>query len=293
MIPKEIFKKVKNIEIRTRNIVTEMFSGEYHSVFKGQGIEFSEVRAYQVGDSIRQIDWNVSARMGHPYIKKFEETRELTVMLIIDVSGSGAFGTINKLKQQLAVELAAVLAFSAIKNNDKVGLLLFTNVIEKFIPPKKGRKAVLRIIREMLYYKPENKGTDINNALKYYYQMTKRKSIVFVISDFLNKGYNKTLKIIAQKHDVIGIRVIDPKEENIPSIGLVNFVDAETGKEILINTNDKAIQVKLAELRGKERDEIAKEFKRMKIDLIEINTAEDYTNNLIKFFRMRERRIRH
>ncbi len=293
MIPKEIFQKVKNIEIRTRNVVTELFSGEYHSIFKGQGIEFSEVRAYQPGDSIRQIDWNVSARMGHPYIKKFEETRELTVMLVIDVSGSGAFGTIDKVKRELAVELAAVLAFSAIRNNDKVGLLLFTNKIEKFIPPKKGKKAVLRIIREMLYYKPENRGTDINNALTYYYQMTKRKSIVFIISDFLNLGYEKTLKIIAQKHDVIGIRITDPKEEEIPPIGLVNFVDAETGKEIIINTNDRRIREKIRELRENEREEISEKFQKMKVDLIEVSTGQDYTKNLIKLFRMRERRIRH
>ncbi|MCK4339168.1 MAG: DUF58 domain-containing protein [Candidatus Cloacimonetes bacterium] len=292
MIPKEILQQVRKIEISTRSIVNELFSGEYHSIFKGQGLEFSEVRAYQPGDNVKLIDWNVSARFNQPYIKKFEETRELTVMLIIDVSNSGVFGTDDKQKREISAEVGAILAFSAITNNDKVGLLLFSDVIEQYIPPKKGKNAVLRIVREILFHTPENKRTAISNALEYYYKMSKKKSIIFLISDFYDQNYFKTLQIVAQKHDVIAIRILDQKEYDIPKLGLINFQDAETGNEIFINTSNKQFQENF-QLLSKERiNNVANELKRMKIDLIDIETGKPYIENLIKFFKKRARRIR-
>jgi uncharacterized protein (DUF58 family) len=292
MIPKEILAHVHKIEITTRSLVNELFSGEYHSIFKGQGLEFSEVRAYQPGDNVRLIDWNVSARFGHPYIKKFEETRELTVMLIIDVSQSGVFGTKDKLKREIAAEVGAILAFSAIKNNDKVGLILFSDEIEQYISPKKGKNAVLRIVREILYHTPQHTGTAIGNALEYYYKMSKKRSIIFLISDFYDREYFKTLRIVSQKHDIIAIRIHDPKEHQIPKLGFINFQDAETGEETFINTNDKEFQENYRSLTRKQVEHVAREFKKMKIDLIEIETDKPYIENLIKFFKMRARRIK-
>ena len=230
MIAKELLKQVRQIEIRTKGLVNQVFSGEYHSVFKGRGMEFSEVREYNFGDDIRNIDWNVTARFGHPYIKIFEEERELTVILLVDLSGSLAFGTIDKTKQQIAAELSAILAFSALKNNDKVGLFLFSDKIEKFIPPRKGRKHVLRMIRELLSFKPEGKMTNIKAALEYMNHAVKKKSIVFLISDFMDEGYEKILRIVGKKHDLIGIVINDQREKSIPKMGLVKFTDSETGE---------------------------------------------------------------
>ena len=237
MIPKEILKKVKRIEITTRGLVNDVFSGEYHSVFKGRGMEFSEVREYQIGDDIRTIDWNVTARMGHPFVKIFEEERELTVMLIVDVSSSGNFGTHSRMKGEIAIEICALLAFSAIKNNDKVGLIIFTDAIEKFIPPKKGKSHVLRVLRELLYHEPKGRQTDIGKTLEYLNRVTKRRSVVFLVSDFINTGYEKALQIANRRHDIVAITVTDPREMNMPDVGFIRLEDAETGEVVLVDTS--------------------------------------------------------
>ena len=242
MIPKEILKKVKRIEISTRGLVNEVFSGEYHSVFKGRGMEFAEVREYQIGDDIRNIDWNVFARSGSPYVKVFDEERELTVMLMVDVSASGSFGTTSQLKGEVAAELCAVLAFSAIKNNDKVGLMIFSDKIEKFIPPRKGKQHVLRVIREILYFKPEDAKTDLNIALEYLNRVVKRRSIAFIISDFLTENYEKALQVANKKHDIIAIDIIDPREVELPNVGFLELEDAETGETVLIDTGSTEIR---------------------------------------------------
>ncbi|MEJ2615408.1 MAG: DUF58 domain-containing protein [Ignavibacteriaceae bacterium] len=249
MLTKELLKQVRQIEIKTKGLVNQVFSGEYHSVFKGRGMEFSEVREYQFGDDIRNIDWNVTARFGHPFIKIFEEERELTVMLLVDLSGSLIFGTVEKTKQQVAAELSAILAFSAMKNNDKVGLLLFTDKIEKFVPPRKGRKHVLRIIREVLSFEPVGKTTNIKGALEYMNNAIKKKSIVFLLSDFMDSGYEKILRIVGKKHDLIGVVLNDQREKEIPKMGLIKFTDAETGRERWIDTNSKSFQKNLASIR--------------------------------------------
>lgn len=292
MIPKEILNKVRKIEITTRNLVDEIFSGEYHSIFKGQGVEFSEVRPYQPGDNVKFIDWNVTARTGSPYIKKFEETRELTVLLMIDVSRSGAFGSINKFKREIAAEIGSILAFSAIKNNDKVGLLLFSDKIEQYIPPKKGKKAVLRLIREILYHRAENHKTNIKNALEYYYKMSKKHSIIFVLSDFFDDDFMNSMQIVSQKHDVIGIRILDPKEISLPNAGYFNLEDAETGQTELLNLRNKRFQETFKQHVNEKINSLAHKFKKYKIDLVDIRTDEPYVKNLIKFFTKRIRRRR-
>jgi len=292
MIPKELLHHIKRIEISTRSIVNEMFSGEYHSIFKGQGLEFSEVRAYQPGDNVKLIDWNVSARMGHPYIKKFEETRELTVMLMIDISRSGSFGTYHKLKREIAAEVGAILAFVAIKNNDKVGLLLFSDEVEKYIPPKKGKNSVLRIVREILYDKPEHEKTDIKNALEYYYKMTKKRSIIFLISDFFDADYYRNLQIIAQKHDVVAIRILDPREYEIPKVGFITLQDAETKKEVILQVNDRKMREKYEQYIDTTIHEFPQKLKKLKIDLIDLRTDTDYIETLVKFFKERAKKYR-
>ncbi len=292
MIPKELLQHIKRIEISTRSIVNEMFSGEYHSIFKGQGLEFSEVRAYQPGDNVKLIDWNVSARMGHLYIKKFEETRELTVMLMIDISRSGSFGTYHKLKREIAAEIGAILALVAIKNNDKVGLLLFSDEVEKYIPPKKGKNSVLRIVREILYDQPEHEKTDIKNALEYYYKMSKKRSIIFLISDFFDNDYYRNLQIVAQKHDVIAVRILDPRELTIPEVGFVTLQDAESGKEIIINANDRKMRERYEEHIANTIKSFPQMLKKLKIDLIDLRTDADYVEKLVKFFKERARKYR-
>jgi len=290
MLTKELLKQVRYIEIRTRGIVNQVFSGEYHSVFKGRGMEFSEVREYQFGDDIRNIDWNVTARFGHPFIKIFEEERELTVMLMVDLSGSLMFGSVEKTKQQIAAELSAILAFSALKNNDKVGLILFTDKIEKFVPPRKGRSHVLRIIREVLSFEPEGKTTNIKGALEYFNNAIKKRSIVFLLSDFMDSGYEKILRIIGRKHDLVGIVINDERENMLPGIGLVKFVDAETGEERWLDTSNKLVRKKLADYRT---DIMAKRkslFLASRLDSIEISTGQSYIPPLVQFFRLRERR---
>ena len=291
METRELLKQVRQIEIKTKGLVNHVFSGEYHSVFKGRGMEFSEVREYQIGDDIRNIDWNVTARFGHPYIKVFEEERELTVMLIIDLSGSLSFGTINKTKQQIAAELSAILAFSALKNNDKVGLILFTNKIEKFVPPRKGRKHVLRIIREVLSFEPEGKATDIDLALQYFHNSIKKRSIAFLISDFMDDGYEKILRIASKKHDLIGVVLSDRREKEIPRMGLVKLFDAESGQQRWLDTSSKEVHSLIRKLNNDYETKRKNLFLSSRLDSVEIDTGEDYVKPLVQFFKMRGKRL--
>jgi uncharacterized protein (DUF58 family) len=292
MIPKEILKKVKRIEIQTRGLVNDVFSGEYHSVFKGRGMEFSEVREYQFGDDIRTIDWNVTARTGHPYVKVFDEERELTVMLLVDVSSSGEFGTVDRMKGEIAVEICALLAFSAIKNNDKVGLIIFTDRIEKFVPPKKGRSHVLRVLRELLYHRPEGHGTDIALALEYLSRVTTRRAVVFLVSDFLSENYEKALRIANRRHDLVAITITDPRELELPDIGFVELEDAETGEIVLIDTSDFGVQETFTTETSEARRRRDHLFRSMDVDTIDIRTDISYVEPLIRFFRQRAKRFR-
>lgn len=290
MLTKELLKQVRQIEIRTKGLVNQVFSGEYHSVFKGRGMEFSEVREYQFGDDIRNIDWNVTARFGHPFIKIFEEERELTVILMVDLSGSLMFGSVAKTKQRIAAELSAILAFSALKNNDKVGLILFTDKIEKFVPPRKGRKHVLRIIREVLSFEPEGKSTNIRAALEYMNNAIKKKSIAFLISDFMDEGYEKILRIVGRKHDLIGIVLDDRREKEIPNLGLIKLADAETGAERWIDTGSKRVRERMI-FNRKEKEKIRNSiFIKSRLDKIEVTTGSNYIQPLVQFFRRREKR---
>ena len=290
MLTKEILKQVRQIEIKTRGVVNEVFSGEYHSVFKGRGMEFSEVREYQIGDDIRTIDWNVSARFGHPFIKIFEEERELTLMLLVDLSGSLVFGSVEKTKQQIAAELTAILAFSAMKNNDKVGLILFTDQIEKFVPPRKGKSHVLRIIREIVSFEPQGNKTDIKGALEYFNLSVKKKSIAFLISDFIDEGYDKILKVVSKKHDLVNIHLEDPREKDLLKGGLVKFRDAETHEIRYLDTSNKTVQ-KHFNHKLKERESFQNDlFKKSRVDTIKINTSGSYVRPLIDFFKLREKR---
>ncbi|MHB2147605.1 DUF58 domain-containing protein [Calditrichota bacterium LG25] len=290
-IPRELLKKVKQIEISTRNIVNEVFSGEYHSVFKGRGMEFAEVREYQPGDDIRLIDWNVTARMGHPFIKLFQEERELTVMLLVDVSSSGSFGTEKQLKREVAAELSAVLAFSAIKNNDKVGLIIFSDRIEKFIPPRKGKSHVLRVIREILFYKPRDAATNINEALEFLSRVIKRKSTVFLISDFLAEDFKKSLQIANKKHDIIAVSIVDPREVVLPDAGMIELEDAETGETIVIDTTSGQLRDEFHVNAMKQREELKSLFQSIGVDHINIFTDQSYVQPINKFFRMRAKRM--
>ncbi|MFC1730398.1 DUF58 domain-containing protein [candidate division KSB1 bacterium] len=260
-------------------------------MFKGRGMEFSEVREYQIGDDIRTIDWNVSARAGNPYVKVFEEERELTVMLLVDVSSSADFGTFQQMKGELAVELCAVLAFSAIKNNDKVGLMIFTDRIEKYVPPKKGKSHVLRVLRELLYHKPEGSGTDINAALEYLNRVQQKRAAVFLVSDFIAKDYEKALQIANRKHDIVSLTVIDPREREMPEIGLIELEDAETGSAVMLDTSDPALMNLFAAQTERENLQREKLFKSMDIDFIDIYTDRSYVEPLVRFFRKRAKRI--
>lgn len=291
MIPKEILDKVRRIHIYTSHMVNNVFAGEYESVFKGRGMEFDEVREYQPGDEVRTIDWNVTARMGHPYVKRFVEERELSVMLLVDISRSGWFGTINRTKTELAAELAAVLAFSAIRNKDKVGLILFTDKVEKFIPPRKGVRHVLRVIRELLYFKPVGHGTDITCALEYLNKVTIRRTVTFLISDFLTSGYQKALQIANKRHDIIAILIEDPREREFPPIGIVELEDLETAESILIDTRDRMLRDEYNRLTNKNKEEILSIFRKAGVDCIQVDTKKPYIEALMRFFRMRERRI--
>jgi uncharacterized protein (DUF58 family) len=287
----EILKKVRKIEIKTRGLSNQIFSGHYHSAFKGRGMAFSEVREYQYGDDIRSIDWNVTARLNSPYIKIFEEERELTVMLLIDVSGSNQFGTQKQLKQELITEISAVLAFSAIHNNDKVGVILFSDKIEKFIPPQKGTKHILRIISELINFKSENKETNITEALRYLTNAIKKRSTAFLISDFMDKGFDDAIKICNKKHDLIAIRIFDQRETQLPDIGLVKFKDAETGKISWIDTANTNIRKNYNKWWIQNKKYLKTLFIKSGVDVVNINTNQDYIKSLVNLFKKRESRF--
>ncbi len=290
MIPKEIIRKIRLLDIRTKRLVNDIFSGEYHSVFKGRGMEFSEVREYTVGDDIRNIDWNVTARTGIPHVKVFEEERELTVMLMVDVSSSGEFGTATQMKRDIALEICALLAFSAIENNDLVGLIMFTDKIEKVVMPKKGRMHVLRLLRELLYFEPEDTQTDLALPLDYLNRITKRKAIVFMVSDFMGAGYEKPMTVSARKHDLVPIVITDPREEDMPNIGLVEFEDAETGQTIMVDTADNSLREAFGINVSKAQLQREKVFKRIGLDHIDIRLDKPYIDELTAFFRKRAAR---
>jgi uncharacterized protein (DUF58 family) len=290
MIPKQILKKVKQVEIRTRGLVNDLFGGEYHSVFKGRGMAFSEVREYQPGDDIRLIDWNVTARNGSPFIKIFEEERELTVYLLVDISKSGEFGSQNQLKQEFAAEIASVLGFSAIKNNDKVGLILFSNDIEKYVVPKKGKSHVLRVIRELLYNEPKGNKTSIKNVLDYLLKVAKRKSVVFLISDYIDDDYWSSLKIVNRKHDLIGIRLFDPAEILLPDLGVIKVRDPESGSSFWIDTSNRAEMENLKTQINSNFDAFNKQAKKIGFDIISVSTNGDFVDPLISLFRKRDKR---
>ena len=287
MIPKEIFKKVRNVEIRTKGLVNDLFGGKYQSIFKGQGMTFSEVREYSAGDDIRMIDWNVTARNNGPFVKILEEERELTVYLLVDISASGDFGSINRLKSDIISEVAAILSFSAVKNKDKVGLILFTEEVEKFIPPEKSRSHVLRVIREIIFHKPSSLKTNISKALNFLMKVSKRRSIVFVISDFIDKGFWKPLKIINKKHDLIGIKISDPAELNFPDIGLFKIFDEENNQEHWVNSSSKVMRDSLSIKIKNNLTKFRSKCKKNNFDLIEIDTVEDYVGPLINYFKKR------
>jgi uncharacterized protein (DUF58 family) len=270
-------------------MVNDLFSGEYHSLFKGQGLEFSEVREYMEGDSFRQIDWNVTARHGHPYIKKFEETRELNVMFLVDSSASTLFGTRSYLKSELITEITAVLSFSALNNNDKVGLLLFTDEVEKYIPPRKGKKSALRILRDILYFEPKNVKTSITKAVEYIYRLIKKRSIIFVISDFLDKDYSDSLKLLAKKHDVIALRITDPAENELPNAGILKLQDPETGETMMINSSSSSVRERYSKAIQKQETELIERFRRIKVDMVNLTTDKPYAPELMKFFKFRIR----
>ena len=290
MIPKEITKKIRYIEIYTSKAVNDVLAGEYESVFKGRGMEFDEVREYTPGDEIRTIDWNVTARMGHPYVKRFVEERELTVIFLVDLSASGAFGSVGKTKNELAAELTALLSFSAIKNNDKVGLIVFTDQIELFIPPAKGATHVLRLIRELLNFKPRQVRTNISESLDYLGRVIHKRAVVFLLSDFLGEGFESALRIVSRRHDLIAVSITDPREVRMPDVGLIELEDAETGELIVIDTGSMQVRNRY-EAQGEERTRTLKNlFRSMDVDHLEIVTGKDYVRELVRFFRQRARR---
>jgi len=290
MIPKELAKKIRYIQIYTSKAVNDSLAGEYESVFKGRGMEFEEVRGYQIGDDVRNIDWNVTARTGEPYVKIFKEERELTVLFLVDLSASGSFGSVNRIKNEIAAEICALLAFSAIKNNDKVGLLLFTDRVEMFIPPAKGTTHVLRIIRELLSFTPGRSGTDIGAGIDYIGRVTNKKSVLFLVSDFLGEGYEKKIRVLAKRHDLIAVSVTDPREISMPDCGLVELEDAETGETLMIDTGSAAFRKQYEKLGDQRMVQLRKLFRSMDVDHIEIMTGRDYLHDLIRFFKVRERR---
>jgi uncharacterized protein (DUF58 family) len=291
MTTADLLKKVRQVEIKTRGLVNHVFSGEYHSVFKGRGIEFSEVREYNYGDDIRQIDWNVTARNNKLFVKIFEEERELTVMLLVDLSRSGEFGSVDSMKNEIAAEIAAVLAFSAIRNNDKVGMIMFTDRIEKFIPPKKGKKHILRLVREIIGCTPGGTQTNIRGALEYLNHVIKKRSISFVISDFIDAGYENALRIVSKRHDVIAVTLEDPRERDLPGIGIVKMVDAESAEERYIDTGNVQIQEAFRRYWIEHDQRLERAFLSAKVDRIKIQIHKSYIQPLVHFFRMREARI--
>ena len=287
MDTKELLKKVRKIEIKTRRLSDHLFGGEYHSTFKGRGMTFSEVRQYQFGDDVRSIDWNVTARYNEPYVKVFEEERELTMMLLVDVSGSGLFGTVDQFKKEVVTEISATLAFSALQNNDKVGLILFSDEVELFIPPKKGKSHILRIIRELLEFEPKSNRTNISEALKFMTNVMKKKSIVFVLSDYIAEGYADTLKIVGNKHDVTGIRIYDEKEEFIPNLGVIQVQDAEDGAMTLVNTSSKKVRQSYGQYHRERVDYFNDAFTKSGSGIISCRVDESYVKKLLGYFKRR------
>ena len=283
----ELLKKVRKIEIKTKGLSANVFSGEYHSAFKGRGMSFSEVRAYQYGDDVRNIDWNVTARTSVPFIKVFEEERELTVMLVIDMSRSAFFGTQSQFKNEMITEICAVLAFSAINNNDKVGVIFFSDRIEKFIPPKKGRGHILLIIRELINFEPKGSGTDLSVGLEYLNSVIKKRSICFLLSDFMTRGYDDALRIAGKRHDIIGLHIVDPSEEQLPPVGLLRAMDAETGERIWIDASDKHTRAQYADWYAENLAYFKSTFLRSGVDNLSIRTTENYANALLGFFKKR------
>jgi uncharacterized protein (DUF58 family) len=292
MLPREVIRQIRRLQLRARRAVEDLLGGEYKSVFKGTGIAFEEVREYQPGDDIRAIDWNVTARMGHPFIKRFVEERELTVMLMVDCSGSNQFGTQAQQKREVAAELAAVLAFSAISNNDKVGLIAFTDRVERFVPPRKGTRHVLRLIRDVLFFQPKRRGTSIREGLDYLNRVLHRRTIVFVLSDFLDRDYERTMKRTGRRHDLIAVRITDPREEEIPAVGLLELEDAETGARLLLDTNSAKVRAAYAASAQRRREGIEQLTRSSRIDLVEVSTDGGHLDALIRFFKLRERRLR-
>lgn len=289
MIPKELFRKIRRLEIRTKGMVDNIFGGEYHSAFKGRGIEFAEVRPYQIGDDIRTIDWNVSARMGETYVKVFEEEREQTLMLLVDISGSEDFGSQYKMKREVAAEVCAVIAFSAIQNGDKVGLLLFTDQVELFVPPKKGRRHVLRLIRDLFAHEPQSRNTDLSVALRHTLHLLRRRSITLIISDFFDDGYEHPLRALAQRHDTVAVHLHDPRETTLPDIGLVELTDAETGETIVVDTRSEAARTAFAQAADAHRVQTEALMRQARVDYVPIPTDADFVEPLVRFFRQRNR----
>jgi uncharacterized protein (DUF58 family) len=287
----DILKKIRTLEIKTKGLVETAFAGDYHSVFKGRGMNFEDVREYQPGDEIRAIDWNVTARLGSAFVKKFTEERELTVVLVVDVSASGNFGSVSQSKRELAAEVACLLAFSAIRNNDKVGLILFTDRVELFIPPKKGRSHTLRLIREILFFEPEGRGTEPALALDYLNKVVTRRAVVFFVSDFQTGDFSRSLAISGRRHDFVAIHIQDDRERALPDIGIITLEDAETGEQIEINTADRGTRTRFADLAEAERTELTRTFRRNNIDAISLRTGNDYLPALRSFFKQRERRL--
>jgi uncharacterized protein (DUF58 family) len=290
-VPREVLRQVKLIELRTRGLVNTLFSGEYQSVFKGHGQEFAEVREYAPGDEYRTIDWNVSARMGHPYVKKFTEERELTVLFAVDLSGSEQFGTRGRFKAEVAAEIAAVIAMAAIKNNDRVGLLTFTDRIEEFVPPKKGRRHALRLIRDLLAFRPSGRGTDISTALDYVGRILRQRAIIFLISDFLDTGFEQSLKLISRRHDLVAITVSDPRERVLPDVGYLELIDAESDRRVVLDSGSRYVREQFQHLAGEDDLRLRQLFRRLSVDQIDIQTDRSYVPPLIEFFRARERKL--
>jgi len=290
MIPKELSKKIRYIQIYTSKKVNDVLAGEYQIAFKGAGMEFDEVREYQPGDEVRSIDWNVTARQGHPFVKRFHEERELTVMFLVDLSASGQFGTAGQLKNDLAAELCALLSFSAVKSNDKVGLILFTDRIERFIPPAKSVSHALRIIREVLGFRPTGAQTDIAGALDFLGRVIRKRCVVFLVSDFQGEGFVKPMRVLSRKHDVIAVSVSDPRELHLPDVGLLELEDAETGEIVLVDTGSRAVRANYDRMGEQQRSHLANTFRTMDVDQIELLTGDDYAKKLVHFFRRREKR---
>jgi uncharacterized protein (DUF58 family) len=291
MVPKDLLRKIRRIEIRTSHIVNTAVAGQYYSAFKGRGIEFEEVRNYEIGDDVRAIDWNVSARYGRPFVKVFREERELTVMLLVDLSWSHQFGTCRQFKRELAAEVSATLAFSAIRNNDKIGMISFTTQVEKYVPPRKGARHVLRLIRDLLYLEPAGRGTDLSAAFEHLNRVTRRRCVVFLVSDFQASGYEWPMRVARRRHDLIPITVTDPREVELPDVGLIELTDAETGETVLVNTSDNGLRQRYAANAAVTASDRAGVFRRCNIDSIDVTTGESFVEPLNRFFRARKARL--